>query len=170
MNQYLYLRSTYLRKVFKIGSTVNIKNRLSTIKTEMPDFDNISHYVHIFKIIKSKYTCYELDYIISELSKINKYFLTKYSGTGGNEFYHIHKLNASITNIEYLLKSTDTEFVSGRLNINKLFINDCNFDTLNNTNKDKVSNVIGNIDIELINKNYNMVINNTHINNTIKTL
>lgn len=165
MNQYLYLRSTYLRKVFKIGSTVNIRNRLGTIKTEMPDFDNISHYVHIFKILESKYTCYELDHIISELSRINKYFLCKYMGTGGNEFYHINKLNASITNIEYLLKSTDTEFISKRLNINKLFINDINHDTLNNTNKDKVSNVIGNIDIDSINKNYN-----EYINNTIKTL
>ncbi len=72
---------------FKLGSTCNFRVRVFSYITCSDDFDNSSHYIRLYKIINSKYNCYQIDDLINKLSSKHSIPFTKYNGTGGTEFY-----------------------------------------------------------------------------------
>lgn len=75
----------------KIGSTINFVCRMSNYLTNERYFNNNNLKIWKFNIIKSAYTCYEIDEIIRGYSKLRnkpyKYFYMN-DGDGGVEHYY----------------------------------------------------------------------------------
>lgn len=89
---------------------------MPTYITSCDEFNNLTHEIWNFKIIKSDYTCYQLDHLIKTLSTKYNYPFIKHNGTGGIEFYKKDNFNKLCDffdklNIEYELK---------KINVNKL--------------------------------------------------
>jgi hypothetical protein len=50
--------------------------------------DSSTHYIELFENYQSKYICYQLDWIIQQLSSHYSYPFIKCFGTGGKEFFN----------------------------------------------------------------------------------
>ena len=83
----IYIIQKKTRSNFKTGSTCNFSNRIGGYITCVVNFDDSTHYIEYYNIIQSKYSCYQLDWVIQQLSTKYSYPLIKYNGTGGHEFY-----------------------------------------------------------------------------------
>jgi superfamily II DNA or RNA helicase len=98
----------------KLGSTHNFLKRMALYITPEKNFDNSTHNIWKFKIIKSKYTCYEIDLIVQYLSKkINKPYM-HYDGTGGIEHYFFDNVNSLCDffdklDVEYKMDCVDVD-------------------------------------------------------------
>lgn len=119
MNQ-LYILWQLILPYLKIGSTQNFEKRVSNYITCSPHFDNSSHKIWVFDIIKSNYNCYQLDFIINKLSTMYSCPFKKYDSTGGTEFYHMDeytKLNDFLTklNIKFIFKQIDVNELRVRI-------------------------------------------------------
>lgn len=64
MQSQIYILHEKIRVNFKIGSTQNFKSRIAGYITGCDYFDSDTHQIVLFNIIDSKYTCYQLDWII----------------------------------------------------------------------------------------------------------
>ncbi len=78
---FIYLLFHKILNDLKIGSTINYCNRIPNYKTCFSKFDNESHDLWILKITKSKYSCYQLDYLINKLSTKYNFPFIKHKGT-----------------------------------------------------------------------------------------
>lgn len=72
MNQ-IYLLHEKTRSNFKIGSTCNFTNRIGGYITCCDYFDSTTHYIELYDIIESKYNCYQLDWVVQQLSSKYSY-------------------------------------------------------------------------------------------------
>lgn len=88
MNQ-IYIIHEKSRSNFKIGSTCNFTNRVGGYITCCDYFDSTTHYIELYTITDSKYNCYQLDWIIQQLSSKFSYPFVKCFGSGGKEFYKV---------------------------------------------------------------------------------
>ncbi len=79
----LYIIHEKTRQNFKIGSTCNFTNRIGGYITCCDDFNSSTHFIQLYNITHSIYTCYQLDWIIQQLSIKYSYPFIKYIGTGG---------------------------------------------------------------------------------------
>lgn len=75
-------------KTVKLGSTINLPNRMKAVITYEPDFDNTTHKIRRYDILNDKFNCYEIDALIKQFSKNMGFPYEKYNGTGGTEHYH----------------------------------------------------------------------------------
>lgn len=91
MQNQIYIIYEKTRYNFKIGSTCNFYNRVGGYITCCDYFDNYTHFIELYDIIKSKYSCYQLDWICQQLSTKYSYPFVKFNGTGGKEFYKLDK-------------------------------------------------------------------------------
>ena len=89
----IYIIHEKIKSNFKIGSTCNFSNRIGGYITCVDNFDDSTHYIELYNIIQSKYSCYQLDWIIQQLSIKYSYPFVKYIGTGGKEFYQLDDFN-----------------------------------------------------------------------------
>ena len=120
MQNQLYILHQLIFPYFKIGSTQNFEKRVTNYITGCPHFDNSSHKIWVFDIIKSQYNCYQLDYIINKISSLYSYPYIKYDDTGGTEFYHANshtKLKEFLTklNIEFKCKQIDVDELRSKI-------------------------------------------------------
>lgn len=120
LNQ-IYLLHDKTRLNFKIGSTCNFSNRIGAYITCCDYFDSKTHYIELYNITQSKYNCYQLDWIIQQLSSKYSYPFIKCFGTGGKEFYKLDDWN-----------KLDIFFVSVNVEFNKKIINIDEFKKQNN--------------------------------------
>lgn len=105
-------------KTCKIGSTRNFVKRMSDYITSEAYFNNDTHDIYCIKIIKSKWSCYELD-------KIIQYASTKYSipyqkltvNAGGTEHY---KYNNDPNNLTRFLDLIEVEYEFNKIDISAL--------------------------------------------------
>lgn len=139
MTNIVYLRiCKAYPSICKIGSTTNLHNRMTSVKTDIPNFDNTTHDLWSFTFESDTITCYDIDYIIKNLSEKHNEPLTKYRGTGGTEFYHIDSSEEAINAIKHIF---ELEGVGIKYEFKKIDI-DCMFNTYeschnNNSNHDK---------------------------------
>jgi superfamily II DNA or RNA helicase len=115
MNQ-LYILWQLIFPYLKIGSTQNFEKRVSNYITCSPHFDNSSHKIWVFDIIKSNYNCYQLDFIINKLSSMYSYPFKKYDSTGGTEFYHMDEHTKLID----FLSKLNIKFTFKQIDVNEL--------------------------------------------------
>ena len=85
---YVYIRKYDHVSTAKIGSTYHFIERMNNYKTAERDFNDITHEIWRFNIIRSNYNCYEIDDIIKKLSKERNIPYRPYEGDGGTEHYH----------------------------------------------------------------------------------
>ncbi len=112
MPNQLYILHLLIYPYLKIGSTSNFEKRVSNYITSCPHFDNTSHKIWLFNIIKSKYNCYQLDFIINKLSSLYSYPYKKFNGSGGTEFYCVEtyeKLCDFLTKLDIKFKCTSID-------------------------------------------------------------
>ena len=114
MEEYIYALIHKILEDFKIGSTKQYIKRIPAYKTCFSKFDNGSHDLWVFKIIESKYSCYQLDDLINKLSSKYNYPFIKYDGTGGTEFYEKDDINKlckffNKIDVKYELKKIDID-------------------------------------------------------------
>jgi superfamily II DNA or RNA helicase len=105
---YVYIKKYYPGSITaKIGSTCHFVERMSVYKTAERDFNDTTHEIWKFEIIKSNYNCYELDDIIKKLSKVRSIPYKHYDSDGGNEHYHfdtIEKLKTFFSDCDIVTK------------------------------------------------------------------
>lgn len=90
----IYIIHEKIKSNFKIGSTCNFNNRIGSYITPCDYFDNSTHFIVLYDILSEKYTCYQLDWIIQQLSTNYSYPFVKLVGnTGGTEFYKLDDFN-----------------------------------------------------------------------------
>jgi superfamily II DNA or RNA helicase len=159
-NIYIYWQK--ILNNFKSGSTGCFDKRMSTLKTSCDEFNNLTHVIWNFKIIKSDYSCYQLDDIINKLSTEYNYPFIKHNGTGGTEFYKKDDFNKLCDffdkiNVEYELEKIDVDNLRENIkmiNIDEIKENE-DIDFLNDKNKKLITkNELNNIITKLeLNKN-----------------
>lgn len=93
MSNQIYIIHEKIRANFKIGSTCNFYNRVGGYITCCDYFDSTTHNIELFDIILSKYSSYQLDWLIQQLSSKYSYPFVKCNGTGGKEFYKLDNFN-----------------------------------------------------------------------------
>ena len=93
MSNQIYILHEKIRNNFKIGSTCNFNNRVGGYITCCDYFDNSTHHIILYEIYSNQYTCYQLDWIIQQLSTNYSYPFIKCNGTGGTEFYKLDDFN-----------------------------------------------------------------------------
>ena len=91
-------------------------NRMCGYLTPEPDFDNTTHAIWRFRIIESKYTCYEIDDIIQYTSKKFKKPFEHYDGTGGIEHYKY----TDIQNVCSFLKELGVKYTFEKIDVDVL--------------------------------------------------
>jgi superfamily II DNA or RNA helicase len=104
------------RNNFKIGSTCNFSKRVGGYITSCDNFDNNTHDIWLFDIIKSPYNCYQLDNIIKKVSTKYGIPYIKYHGTGGTEFY----IQGNIINLAEFLKSIGIKYTFIKVDVDEL--------------------------------------------------
>ena len=114
-----------------IGSTCNFTNRVGGYITCCDYFDNSTHFIQLYQIINSKYTCYQLDWIIQQLSTKYSYPFIKCFGTGGKEFYKLDDFNK----LDEFFNKINVEFIKKQIDVD-------NFRKLNNITQIDSSNAI----------------------------
>ena len=65
MSNQIYLLHEKTRHNFKIGSTCNFSNRIGGYITPCDYFDNFTHFIILYDINSTQYTCYQLKFILS---------------------------------------------------------------------------------------------------------
>ena len=90
MSKQIYILHQLILRNFKLGSTSDFNKRIGSYITPCDNFDNSTHKIILYTITKSKYSCYQLDWIISKLSTNYSYPFDKFTGTGGTEFYKLY--------------------------------------------------------------------------------
>ena len=136
MNQ-IYLLHEKSRANFKIGSTSNFNNRIGGYITCCDYFDSSTHYIELFDIKESKYNCYQLDWVIQQLSSHYSYPFTKCFGTGGKEFYKLDdwaKLATFFDNINVKYQRTIIDIDNLKKNNNITPIDYANTEIIDSTN------------------------------------
>jgi superfamily II DNA or RNA helicase len=126
MNNQIYIFHPLIYPYFKIGSTQDYIKRISNYITISPYFDNKSHKLWVYDIIKSKYNCYQLDYIINKLCSLYSYPYKKFSDSGGTEFYYADtqiKLSEFFTKLGIIFNCKQIDIDEIRIKI-KLYSND----------------------------------------------
>jgi len=127
MPDYLYLiqkKYAQLDRV-KIGSTRNIVSRMKDYVTSESLFDNNSHNIWSFKILKSKWSCYQLDNIIQYMSLNHNIPYVKFIGSGGKEHYYF---NDDVDKLCDFLTKIQVEFVMTKEDVDNLKISYFNID------------------------------------------
>jgi hypothetical protein len=114
MNQ-IYIIHEKTRSNFKIGSTCNFTNRIGGYITCCDYFDSSTHYIELYDIIESKYNCYQLDWVIQQLSSKYSHPFTKCFGTGGKEFYKLDNWDK----LAVFLNSIDVKYTRREINIDE---------------------------------------------------
>ncbi len=123
MSNQIYILHPKKFSNFKLGSTCNFNIRVRNYITCFDDFNNQSHTIRLYNIIKSKFNCYQLDDLINKLSTKYSIPFNKYHGSGGTEFYQFddfNKLNLFFDRIEI-------EYTWEQLDVDKLRIQSNNF-------------------------------------------
>ena len=115
LNQ-IYIIYEKSRSNFKIGSTCNFANRIGGYITPCDYFDNSTHLIILYTIQSNpdhnsnpnpnpnsnpnpnpnpnQYTCYQLDWVIQQLSTKYSYpFVKLVDNSGGNEFYKLNEFD-----------------------------------------------------------------------------
>ena len=88
MSNQIYILHQLILKNFKLGSTCDFNKRIGSYITSCDNFDNSTHKIIVYTITKSKYSCYQLDWIISKLSTYYSYPFEKFTGTGGQIWFN----------------------------------------------------------------------------------
>lgn len=156
MNQYIYIRSAHkilYKNLFKIGSTINIKNRMSNVRTELPVFDDSTHDLTLFKIYGGPLTCYELDSIVRMLSFHDMYSLEPYYGTGGTEFYKANSMESVTKDVKNILHDSGAIFGYKSVDIRKLMLATKNYDSFPGS-----GHVKRDVNVPLIRSIYNKIV------------
>lgn len=136
----IYIIYEKIRHNFKIGSTCNFYNRIGGYITCCDYFDNSTHFILLYDIIKSKYSCYQLDWICQQLSTKYSYPFVKFNGTGGREFYKLDDFDKldkffNAIGVEFIKKQIDIDNLKKSINIthidyaNTLITDTNNFNT-----------------------------------------
>jgi hypothetical protein len=157
MNQ-IYLLHEKSRSNFKIGSTSNFNNRISGYITCCDYFDSTTHYIELFDIYESKYNCYQLDWVVQQLSSKYSYPFIKCFGTGGKEFYKLDDWTKLATffdviNVKYQRTSIDIDNLKKNNNItpidyaNTEIIDSTNFNS-HSVNIDELNLIIRNLNLD----------------------
>lgn len=90
---YVYIRKyDHNTPTAKIGSTCHFIERMSNYKTAERDFNDTTHEIWKFEIVKSNYNCYEIDDIIKKISRDRGIPYKHYEGDGGTEHYHFDSI------------------------------------------------------------------------------
>ena len=157
MNQ-IYLLHEKSRSNFKIGSTCNFTNRIGGYITCCDYFDSTTHYIELYDIIESKYNCYQLDWIVQQLSSKYSYPFVKCFGTGGKEFYKLDDWNKlavffNSLNIKYIRKVIDIDNFKKQYNITP--IDYANAEIVDSTNFNSHSLNVDELNLIIINLNLN---------------
>ena len=79
-------------KLVKIGSTMNIINRMMCYKTYNPEFNNKHNKLHVITIRQSLLNCYEIDELLKYITNKYSYPFPHYNsldGGGGTEWYNM---------------------------------------------------------------------------------
>lgn len=125
MSEIVYIRIAKSNtKVCKIGSTRNIVNRMMSVKTEMPKFDDTTHYLCYFAFDFKGISCYDIDQIIKDMSTNYGKPLKKYSDTGGTEFYNVVKEVDAVYAVSTILNTLNINYTFVQVDINELFTTD----------------------------------------------
>lgn len=114
MSNQIYIIHEKIRHNFKIGSTCNFSNRVGGYITCCDYFDNSTHQIILYDIISNQYTCYQLDWIVQQLSTNYSYPFIKCIGTGGKEFYKLDDFSKldlffNLLNIQFTKKFIDID-------------------------------------------------------------
>ena len=115
MSNQIYILHQLILKNFKIGSTSNFNKRINSYITPCDNFDNSTHKIILYNITKSKYSCYQLDWIIQQLSINYSYPFEKFIGTGGTEFYKLDNFE----NLSIFFEKLDIHFTLEEIDIDK---------------------------------------------------
>lgn len=116
MSNQIYLLHEKIRLNFKIGSTCNFANRIGGYITSCDYFDNSTHLIILYEIISSRYTCYQLDWIIQQLSTKYSYpFVKLVDNTGGCEFYKLD----DFSKLDNFFNKLSIKFTKKQINIDK---------------------------------------------------
>ena len=102
MSNQIYILHQLILKNFKLCSTCDFNKRIGSYITSSDNFDNSTYKIILYTIIKSKYSCYQLDWIIQQLSTKYYYPFEKFTGSGDTEFYKLDdflKLSAFLINL-----------------------------------------------------------------------
>lgn len=157
MNQ-IYLLHEKSRSNFKIGSTSNFNNRIGGYITCCDYFDSSTHYIELFDIKESKYNCYQLDWVIQQLSSHYSYPFSKCFGTGGKEFYKLDDWSKLTTffdtiNVKYQRTIIDIDNLKKNNNItpidyaNTEIIDSTNFNS-HSVNIDELNLIVRNLNLD----------------------
>jgi RecG-like helicase len=127
MPDYLYLiQKKYIHQdSAKIGSTKNIVSRIKNYITPERSFNNNTHNIWSFKILKSKWSCYQLDSIIQYMSINHNIPYVKFNDDGGKEHYYF---NNDIDKLSDFLTKIQVEFFMTKEDVDKLKISYFNID------------------------------------------
>ena len=117
MSNQIYILHQLILKNFKLGSTIDFNKRIGSYITSSDNFDNTTHTIILYTITKSKYSCYQLDWIIQQLSNKYSYPFDKFTGSGGTEFYKLDDFSKLSTffdklNIVYTWEQIDIDKLS----------------------------------------------------------
>jgi hypothetical protein len=116
MSNQIYLLHEKSRHNFKIGSTCNFVNRIGGYITPCDYFDNSTHFIILYDINSSQYTCYQLDWIIQQLSTKYSYpFVKLVDNTGGCEFYKLDDFNK----LDDFFNNLNIKFTKKQINIDE---------------------------------------------------
>ena len=113
---YIYIIHHKISENFKIGSTKNFKKRICCYITCFDNFDDKTHEIWVFKIIKSKFSCYQIDTLINKLSSKYGIPFIKYSGSGGTEYYKKDDFNK----LKYFFNNLEIKYELNIINIEEL--------------------------------------------------
>jgi len=113
---YIYIIHHKITENFKIGSTKNFKKRMCNYITCFDNFDDKTHEIWVFKIIKSKFSCYQIDTLINKLSSKYGIPFIKYSGSGGTEYYKKDDFNK----LKYFFDNLEIKYELNIINIKEL--------------------------------------------------
>ena len=81
MSNQIYILHQLVLKNFKLGSTIDFNKRVGSYITSSDNFDNSTHKIILYTITWSKYSCYQLDWIIQQLSNKYSYPFDKFTGS-----------------------------------------------------------------------------------------
>jgi len=123
-----------------IESSSNLLHRLKVYVENSFDnyYDNSTHNIWSFKILKSDYTCFQLDRMIYNMSSKESIPFVKFNGTGGSKHYFYSDMKnlsdfLDKLNVQYEMKKEDVCKLFEQLkNINSLDAREsCCYDCIN---------------------------------------
>ncbi len=115
MTQQLYfIRQRAVSSYIYFGCTSNLPATVNQFISNSPNFDNNSHEIWTCTLKKSRYSCYFLHYVISEMSKKYNFPFEKVENTE----YFIHDTN--FTNLTKLLNELSIDYIFKKIDVDYL--------------------------------------------------